>query len=84
MERNAIAQKGLSPKLLADLLVSVATFALLALLGIDVEKDPILAKGAGFLAGVLIRPGRVVVENLGPPSDALLPADARDKLGVGG
>lgn len=77
MERNALKQKGLSPKLIADLIVTVSAFAALAFLGVDIEKDPILAaaiaKGAGFLAGVIAGPGRVVVENVGPPNDALLP-----------
>lgn len=84
MERTAVAQKGLSPKLLADLIVSAAAFVLLALLGVDLEHDPVLAaaiaKAAGFLAGALVGPGRVVVEDHGPPSDDLLPASALREL----
>ena len=79
MERNAVAQKGVSPKLIADLIVTVGTFAALAFLGLDLEKDPVLAaalaKGAGFLAGVIAGPGRVVVEDVGLASDSLLPHD---------
>lgn len=77
MTRNAIAQKGISPKLLADLIVSVLTF-LLTYFG--VELDPTLsaaiAKLAGFAAGAIVGPGRVVVEKVGPASDSLLPSHA--------
>ena len=76
MERNAVKQKGLSPKLVADLIVSVAAFAALALFGFDVNSDPVIAgfiaKGAGFIAGVIVGPGRVVLERVGEPSDQVL------------
>lgn len=55
-------QKGFSPKLLADLVVSVVTFAV-AYFG--VELDPALsaaiAKAVGLLAGVIVGPGDVEV-----------------------
>lgn len=56
-------QKGLSPKLVADFIVSVVAFVLLAVAGLDVNEDPVtlafLAKAAGSIAGVLVGPGRV-------------------------
>lgn len=63
-------QNGVSPKLLADLIVSIVIFAA-AYFG--VELDPALSaaigKAAGFIAGAIVGPGDVSVQTVGPASD---------------
>lgn len=53
-------QRGLSPKLLSDLLTSVVTFVL-AYYALDVDADTsaFIAKGIGFVVGVIVPPGKV-------------------------
>lgn len=77
MERNALEQKGLSPKLLADIATSIVLYVILAV-GLEVDKDvsAAIAKVIGFAVGAVFKPGRVVVEDLGPPNDDILPAGA--------
>jgi len=57
-----VKQKGLSPKLTIDLVVSVVAFVLLAA-GIDLDEttSAALAKVLGFVAGIIVGPGSVVV-----------------------
>lgn len=56
-------QRGLSPKLLTDLIVSVLTYLALNFgVELDEETSAAVAKVVGFLAGVLVGPGDVVRE----------------------
>lgn len=62
----ALRQKGVSPKILADFIVSVVIFAVLALTGFPITNDPVvsafLSKLAGSVAAYLLKPGTVVVD----------------------
>lgn len=56
-------QVGVSPKLIADLVVSVVTFAVLAAgLELDEATSAAIAKVAGFIVGAIVGPGKVVVQ----------------------
>lgn len=66
--KEAVRQRGLSPKLVVDTVTTVIVFLLATLLpDLDVNDDPIIlgviAKVAGFAAGALVKPGKVDVVN---------------------
>jgi hypothetical protein len=79
MKARAIKQVNISPKLIADALVSIGTFALTYFaLDFDPEVAAAISKVLGFLAGTIPSPGEVVVETTGPASDSLLPSKPVD------
>lgn len=62
-------QKGLSPKVVADFIVTVAAFAFANFaINIDPEYAAAAAKVLGSFAGYLTPPGQVVT-NVGEPND---------------
>jgi len=69
--------RGISPKVLADLIVSVLTFALVYF-GIEVDAvlSATIAKAAGAMTAILAPPGDVVHPDVGPASDDLLSTEA--------
>lgn len=64
---------GISPKLIADALVSVVAFAIaVGLLKLDPIAAAALAKTIGTVAAFWAPPGAVRPTDVGPPSDELL------------
>ena len=61
--RKALKQRGISPKLIADLLTTIVSFAVTYYgIELDAEVAAAVSKAIGFLAGVIVGPGTVEVE----------------------